>query len=311
MKEIARERRSRGEAEASVHTRAEQRASDRRARALSHLQRVRHQTPAGHRWRRSVKGARPAAFALGALLGASLAGGASWLAGDAPIVAITVRGAHHLSAADVAVASGVPHGAAIAAVETGAVIERLEQHAWITEARALRLPTGLLLVGITEMRPAGRLFSAASEQSYLVDASGTPFAVAAEADGQLLPRVRIAAPIEPLKAHPGVAQALDLVDELMRLEMPRPVEVEVAADDDPAGLAVTLSGVDPRIVLGREDFERKLRNLARLLAGGPEGLAGATELDLRFARQAVLRNEPLPEEAAQAAAVRGDALPSI
>jgi hypothetical protein len=200
---------------------------------------------------------------------------------------------------------------AIIAVDAGAVSKRLEQHDWISRARALRLPTGRLLVGITEMRPAGRLFSIESGQSYLVDASGTPFAIAGEDAGLLLPQIRIADPIEPLTAPPGVVRALGLVDDLRRFEVPRPVAVVVAAADDPVGFVLILDGVGPRIVLGRKDFETKLQNLARVLATGPEGLSDATELDLRFAGQAVLRNEPLPEEAAQAAVARGDALPSI
>jgi hypothetical protein len=63
--------------------------------------------------------------------------------------------------------------------------------------------------------------------------------------------------------------------------------------------------------LGREDLDSKLRDLASLLAADVPGIGDATELDLRFADQAVLRNDPPPEEAAQAAAARGLATPSI
>ena len=48
----------------------------------------------------------------------------------------------------------------------------------------------------------------------------------------------------------------------------------------------------------------------RLLAAELPEFADATELDLRFAGQGILRNEPLPEGAEQAAAARGYAPPS-
>ena len=84
-----------------TRSRAELRAANRRTRAMSHLQRVRRQTPMGQRWRSAVKGAKPVAFAVGALLGAALASSAGWITGDARIAAISVSGARHLSAADV------------------------------------------------------------------------------------------------------------------------------------------------------------------------------------------------------------------
>ncbi|MBW2401693.1 MAG: hypothetical protein JRG80_20970 [Deltaproteobacteria bacterium] len=40
-----------------------------------------------------------------------------------------------------------------------------------------------------------------------------------------------------------------------------------------------------------------MKELARLFAAGVPDVAEAGEIDLRFADQAVLRNEPLPEEA--------------
>ena len=78
-----------------------------------------------------------------------------------------------------------------------------------------------------------------------------------------------------------------------------------------AGQKLQALAQEPAVVLGREDLDSKLRELARLLAADVPEIGDAAEIDLRFADQAVLRKESPPEEAAKAAAARGRATPSI
>ena len=80
--------------------------------------------------------------------------------------------------------------------------------------------------------------------------------------------------------------------------------------EDRTGFSLRFAGSPLRVVLGREDLDSKLRELARLLAADMPEVDDATELDLRFAGQAVLRNEPPRIGAAKAAAARGRAAPS-
>jgi hypothetical protein len=187
---------------------------------------------------------------------------------------------------------------------------RLAEHDWIAAARTLRLPTGTLVVSVAERRPAGRVMDAASDRIHLVDATGTPFALADGGQGEGLPLVRLAGAIVPREANATVARALRLAESLSRFGLPDPREIRISAEGDPAGFTLALSGVMPRVILGWEDLEPKLRELARVLAAELPEFASASELDLRFAGQGILRNDPLPEGAEQAAVARGYAPPS-
>jgi len=127
---------------------------------------------------------------------------------------------------------------------------------------------------------------------------------------EMAPLVRLAGEIVPREANLAVARALGLAEDLGRFGLPESSEIHVSAEGDPAGFTLALSGVNPRVILGWDDLEPKLRELARVLAAELPEFASATELDLRFAGQGILRNDPLPEGAEQAAAGRGYAPPS-
>jgi hypothetical protein len=115
---------------------------------------------------------------------------------------------------------------------------------------------------------------------------------------------------EPGEASPALAQAVALARRLPELGLPAPEEVGVAADDDPAGFWLRLPGLRAQFVLGREDVDAKLADLAHLLREARSELANAERVDLRFRDQAVLDVPPPPTEAAKAAAPRGNAGPS-
>jgi len=308
---IRRDERLYGNIGRSAPTRAEQRAEVRRARALSHLQRVRGQLPSNAPRHSFFVAVAALSLAAGAACGVSLASGVGWFGRGAQLDAISIRGASHLAAADIADATGIPRSVALSAVEPASVEKQLQEHAWIADARALRLPTGELLVDVTEVVPVASVSTGTLEQTYWVDASGTPFSVAETTDGEALLRIVTAGAFAPFAPNEDIAQAVRLAHGLLRFGLTRPVEISIAAEEDPTGFSLRLTGLSPRIILGREDLDAKLRELARLLAAEVPEIAEVTEIDLRFADQAVLRNEPLPEGAAAAAAARGRATPSI
>jgi cell division protein FtsQ len=295
----------------SAFTRAERRAEVRRARALSHLQRVRGQRPRGVQRRAIFAAAAAISLASGAVCGVLLASEPDWLGGDAPLRSISVQGANRLPVAEVAAATGVSQSAALSSIEPAFVEKRLEDHAWIAEAHALRLPTGRLLVGVKEMVPAAVLAASSPAQALLVDADGVPFAAADEHRDEALPRVATAGAVAQLEPNEDVARAVQLARDLPRFGLAQPVLVSIAAEGDRSGFTLQLAGLRARVVLGRDDLDAKLRELARLLAADLPEVGSATELDLRFADQAVLRNEPLPEGGAKAVAARGRAVPPI
>ena len=279
-------------------TRVERAARARRRRALAHLERVRNQRKAGD---------HPPARRLRALvLGLSFAGGAwlgsAWLAG-ATLETISVRGARHVSAQAIAAASGVAPGAPLAALDRDSVAARLTKNAWIEQARALALPSGRLLLAVVEREPVAVL---AGEEPWAVDAAGSPFAPAPSEGLEALPRLVAAHATTPGE----LAQALALAQRLPELGLAAPLEVGVAAPNDPEGLSLRLPGLAPRVVLGWEDLDAKLADLTRVLEAELPELANATRLDLRFRDQAVLDVTPSPKGTAQAAASRGHAMSS-
>ena len=280
-------------------TRAERAAADRRGRARAHLERVRHGHPAERRLR------RPALLVLLASLGAGAVAGAHLPLG-ASLENVSVRGADHLSATEIAEATGVERGAPLASIDSARIAERVRAHAWIAEARALRLPTGRLLLAVAERRPVAVL---AGPEPRAVDRTGAPFAVASGAAYEGLPRLLAADPVPDGEPDVRLAAAIALAHRLPELGLPAPIEVAVSASGDPQGFVLRLPDVTPLVVLGWQDLEGKLEDLVRVLEASPPELASASRLDLRFQDQVILDHTPHPGGAAQAAAARGGAVP--
>jgi hypothetical protein len=265
---------------------------------MSHLERVRGQAPPKRAPRRVFVTATTIALVAGAASGLSLARGSDWLVSVAPLAGVSVVGANHLDARDVAVAAGIDPAAERVDDVLDEVERRLEGHAWIAAASAMRLPGGRLLLEVEERVPAAVIEDGSGRHSFS-DVSGTTFADApAEAD-PTLPRIVTPEPPTPLEPDAEIARAIRIAHDLPALGLGPAIEIRLAAPEDPTGITLRLEGVSPRIVLGRDDLDSKLKELARLLTAGVPEVSQADELDLRFADQAVLRNESLPEGAAQ------------
>lgn len=291
-------------------TRAELAARERRERANAHLERVRgrgpRRAPAGPL---QVAAVLSASVLLGFLLGSPLLAGAQrWLPGVGPTLgSLHVRGAARVSLAEVARATGLPPAAPLAGVDAETVANRVAQHPWIAEARALRLVGGDLLLDVVEREPLAVVPTQAGD--YLIDATGTPFAPAAAGVGPL-PRLRPAAPATANRPDPELARALALARRLPALGLELPREVATSPAGDPTGFVLFPVHPPTRVVLGRDDPEAALARLALLLAAELPEVAAAAQIDLRFADQAVLGAMPAPKRAETAAAARGRAMPS-
>jgi cell division septal protein FtsQ len=282
-------------------TRVEAGAQARRRRAMAHLERVRNQ----HQRRGPSVRAAIAGVATLSVVAGLIAGATGWFA--SPVAEIWVVGASWVPADEIARAAGVPLGTEPGAVDRAAVADRIATNAWVTSARVLLLPGGNLLVGVRERQPAALL---AGETPWAVDADGVAFAPAPTEGTEGLLVLTAAERPELGEADPGLAQALALAQSLPELGLPVPEQVAIAAADDPEGLSLVLPGVTARVVLGREDLDTRLGDLARLLEAGLPELEGATRIDLRFEDQAVFDRGPSLDGAEQAAAPRGDAAPS-
>ncbi len=281
-------------------TRVERAASQRRQRARAHLDKMQRRQQV----RRAAR-VRPLAAAI--LLVSLVSGawaGASWRR-EARLDALSVRGLRHVRPVEIAAAGGLEPGAAIAGRDAGTLAERVAGHAWIERARALALPGGRVLLAVVEREPAAVL---AGDTAWAVDEAGMPFAPVGAAELPQLPRLHAPDPA-PGEPHADLAAAVALAQRLPALGLPRPTEVGIAADPD-EGFSLRLAGLRPRIVLGRDDLDARLADLATLLERARPELERAERVDLRFRDQAVLDVSPPQEGAAQAAATRGGVAPS-
>jgi cell division septal protein FtsQ len=274
--------------------RYERAAKGRRERARAHLEKMRARREQGQ------PASRDFAFPLrGVAVAISLAAGV--LLAGAPwadrVEAIHVRGAAQLSPAEVAQATGIERGAELGGVDPRQVASKLTEDPWISAARVLRLPSGTLLLDVTERVPAA-VVEISDGNAVFIDATGTPFASrktpAAEGDARL-PRIVSAVPVVPGQASPELALAVRIAQQLPALGLERPAEVSISAADDPVGYSLRLPSLTTRVVLGREDLDARLSQLAMLMKFEFDELSATAELDLRFAGQAVLRSKQRPE----------------
>jgi len=230
-----------------------------------------------------------AALAVGLLLGPSLASVAAEAAGLVRggllrLEHATVVGARRIPAPDLVRAAGVARGTPLLDVDPRAVAARVEALAGVRVARVWRLPTGRLVIGVRERVPRARLAGPAAWQ--VVDDAGVPFAPADAGELASLPEVRTRVAVRPGEPHPRLAASVAL----LRAAEARGLRIASVRDaGDPAALSVRLPGIPARFVLGEGPWEEPLARLVRLLGRRPQLALRASNVDLRFAGQAVLR----------------------
>jgi cell division protein FtsQ len=219
---------------------------------------------------------------------------------------VASRGLVHLSPDEVARTACVAGGTPLLAVDPDEVEDRLRAHAWIREARVLRLPPGDLLLDVSERRPVALARIDGSDSLRLVDPSGLDFAPAPAGTTADLPLVHVS-PGSDGDPQVLLRAALAAARSLREHGLPAPAEVWLEAGSD-EGLALRLPGEPARVILGTAPWESKLERLARLRSAGLPEAASAVSIDLRFADRVVLRSDP-PSQGGEAAEARGDAPP--
>jgi len=313
MKEFHRSnRRMPGERSHSGISQREHDYSRRQQRARKHLERMRSEPRPRPPLSIVVPAAAVASLTIGALFGSPLVATArSWIGGETVrLEAISVRGTEHLSLAEVAESTGLPPGADWVSIDPREIEASLTGHPWIADASAVRLPTGRLLVQITEYIPRALVALGKPAQDFAVNQQGIPFALAGNRVPSELPRLIPSGAVERGVANERLARAIALAYRLPEFDLPLPSELFISDEADPTGFAIRLPDLKPRIVLGNNHFDTRLASLARLLETGLEDVEGAETLDLRFADQAVLRGAPSPKRTEQAATGRGHATSS-
>ena len=160
--------------------------------------------------------------------------------------------------------------------DAAALCAEVEALTWVRRAEVERHLPATLRVNVWEWRPLLRL-------AHATDGPGD----ALVESGERLPLpAHLPAPDLPLLMDAEGAGAFDAEPVLALLEAVRETRLEAEAEvdfivRDARGLSVVLAGSGRRLVVGREDFERRLQRYL----GVTERLPEAAEIDLRFERQ--------------------------
>jgi len=287
-------------------------SSRRQRRARKHLERMRSEPRSLPSLSIVVPIAVVTSLMIGALFGTPLVATArSWIGGETMrLESISIRGAETLSLAEIAGATGLPPGAEWGTIDPRKIETSLIEHPWIAEASAIRLPTGRLLVHVTEQTPRALVALAKPAEDFAVNSQGMPFALAGDRVPSGLPRLIPSGAVEQNIADEHLARAIELAYRLPEFNLPLPSELIISDTNDPTGFVFRLPNLKPRIVLGHDHFDARLTSLARLLETELEEVEGSETLDLRFADQAVLRGASSQKRAKQAATKRGHAMSS-
>ncbi|MFH1113341.1 MAG: FtsQ-type POTRA domain-containing protein [Pseudomonadota bacterium] len=210
---------------------------------------------------------------------------------------VDVAGNRRLSRDEVVEAAEIEAGTNLLTVDLGAVTARLNRHPWIRSASAYRRFPGRLIVEIEERSPRAIL---AADKLYYVDEQADFFSRLLPGDSVRFPLFTGVGPSQLKDRHMEVREmirlGLTLVDLVERTgsdpDISRISEIRIDLDD---GLSLhTASG--RTLILGKGDFERKLKRYAGLkrflMRRGQWHTTGAINLD--FEDRALVRSSDKP-----------------
>ncbi len=288
-------------------------AAARAKRARDHLARKRRQERQRlerERRRTESSGSRarvrfvlaPILFALAFMIGVVAAPPLSeiFLFRQVRLERVAVQGAVALTPLAIAQEASVEAGRAMDTIDPAKIREALTEEPWIESVRALRLPTGTLLISVVERHAVARWRTSNSSDMELIDQRGQRFA-GATALGGPLPLIR--GEIEGNGSLP--ASAIEILDEIRRhvsltsdpmnltLHLPDHQATEIGTQSGfDSGYVIQIGEDGLRALLGRRFLTRRVARLAALLESEESKLQDARWIDLRYADRAVLRTEP-------------------
>ena len=288
-------------------------ADARGKRARDHLARKRgqeRQRLERDRWRAESSGSRalirgvlaPILFALAFIIGVVAAPALSeiFLFRQARLERVAVQGTVALTPLAIAREANVEAGRRLDTIDPTKIRDAVTADPWIESARALRLPTGTLVISVVERQAVARWRISDTSNTKLIDRHGQPFAGATERGGPL-PLVRGEIDADGSLPMP----AIEILDELRRytdlttdaseltLHLPEHQVSEIGTESEPdPGYVLQIGEDGPRALLGRRFFTQRLARLAALLESKESKLQDARWIDLRYADRAVLRTEP-------------------
>jgi cell division protein FtsQ len=222
---------------------------------------------------------------------------------------VSVVGARRIAAEELIGASGVAVGTSLLALDPAAVSKRLASHPWIAEARVTPFLPRKLLVAVIEREPAAIAEIGAPPAAWLVDAGGTPFALATRVDREMHPTIVGVADAQPGRPHPLLAQGVQIAAAVGRHGLPAARRVQVGGADPHLLPELLLGPGERRVVMGGGDLEAKLDRLSWVLKADLAEMGAASVIDLRFGDRVILRDGP-SRSGDEATGARGGVGPS-
>ena len=220
-----------------------------------------------------------------------------WNEKPAALESIAVQGSDRLTSEEVARWTGLVRGSRLEDVSEAELTQTLATHPWIREARVALLPTGTLIVDVTERKAEAVLQDASG--LHFIDREGVAFAVVEAHDhAQAAALPLLAGSDSNAKSR---RNGLAIAEQLAGLTLPG-----IARDGTPhRGIALRLpSGGEnhegwvlqpehgPEVILGSDEtaiVAKRLVRLQQLLEAELSEITETTTIDMRFAGQAVLR----------------------
>jgi cell division septal protein FtsQ len=290
-------------------------AAARAKRARDHLARKRRQQRQRlerERWRAESSGTRarvrgiltPVLFVLAFLIGVATAPTLTeiFLFNQTRLERVAVQGAVVLTPTAIAQQTRIEAGRALDMIDPAQVLMDISREPWIESARALRLPTGTLVISVVERNAVARWLAPHSNYPELIDQSGKRFPGLSELGG----------PLPLVKGEIGYndslpASAIEILDEIGRylnlssdpsqltLHLPDLETVRVGSQtqlEPDSGYVLQVGKDGPHALLGTRFFTQRIARLAALLESEESKLQDVRWIDLRYADRAVLRIEP-------------------
>jgi hypothetical protein len=219
---------------------------------------------------------------------------------EARLERVAVQGASTLRPLEVARSLGIEPGRPVNRIDPIAFHAAAQTEPWIESIRALRLPTGTLIVSVVERQAVARWARDSSSEVELIDRHGERFRGSPEPAGAL-PLIHGGIPLGDLLP----ASAIEILDEVRRhgsltgdpnaltLHLPDNRKESTAGNPSgEAGYVLQLGDGGPRALLGQRFLVKRIARLAALIESEEAQLAHTETIDLRYADRAVLQTEP-------------------
>jgi len=243
---------------------------------------------------------RSSGFLQGMMIVIVLAGGIAgwqWLM-RVTVEKIDIRGLRVASEHEIRALAGVDTGMVLFRLEPGDIEGRVEEHAWVERSEISRLPTGTLVITVTERTPIVRTLDHRGRPSFYLDRYGYPLV----ASDSIVFDVAVLSGY-PEGFHPGEPTRNPMVSSLLKSldstsETSDAILSEVLIQDGEVWIRMEPAGghTATRVRLGRGHFQEKLAELVSFqrqeMLQSPDKIFDL--IDLRFNSQIVSRERQQP-----------------